>query len=114
MDAGNVIEALRRMRNYGFELRVAASVAAAPPSKRNLFAIEAAASVLYNVDVDAFGEGGNWEPVGRHVQRIGLREMSKVDAAELALNVNEVAVAAVNAAIAFAAEILELAEAQPS
>lgn len=114
MIADNIPEALRRMRRYGFELRITSSTAAASRNERQKYAVQASASVLYNVGVEAFEDGGNWEPVARHVMENGLREMHKVDARELDLNLGVVELAAVNAAIAFASELLELAEAAPS
>jgi len=108
----NVIEALQRMRKYGFELRITQSIAAASPADRKLYAVQAAASVLYNVDIEQFDEGGTWGSVGRHVKANGLREVREADAKELGLNAVEVA--AVNEAIWFACTLLEHAEALPS
>lgn len=112
MNANNVTEALRRMRKYGFELRITQSIAAASPIERQLHAVQAAASVLYNIDIDQFNVGGNWEPVARHVTANGLREMYKVEASEVGLTA--VQIAAVNEAISFASMLLEHAEARPS
>ncbi|CAB3754918.1 hypothetical protein LMG29542_02489 [Paraburkholderia humisilvae] len=85
----------------------------ASPSERQLNAVQAAASVLFNVDVEAFGKGGIWAPVGKHVMSKGLREMYKVEAVELGLT-TAVELASVNIVIAFAVELLEFVEAAAS
>ncbi|MGC8213073.1 hypothetical protein [Ralstonia pseudosolanacearum] len=112
MVSNNVIEALHRMRKYGFQIRVAPSIATAPKIERAYYAVQAAASVLYNIDPGAFDDGGTWEPVRKHVLDNGLRNLVKLDAKRLQLN--EVQLASVNAAISFARELFEHAEAMPS
>lgn len=112
MVADNVIEALRRMRKYGFQIRVAPSIAGASQGERTYYAVQAAAAVLYNVEPNAFHDGGTWEPVRKHVQDNGLRSLGKPDGERLQMN--DVQFASVNAAISFACELLEHAEANPS
>lgn len=112
MKKEDITETISRLRKYGFQLRLAQSIAESSPLDRQRYALQAAAALLFNVAVDAFKEEGNWESIDKHVAKIGLTSLTDKEGKRLGLNPIELA--SVNEAIAFGKVILEQAEAQHS
>lgn len=105
----DVIRTIRTLRKYGFPLGLDPAIANSDASAKQLYAAQAAASLLYNVDIAAFDAGGNWEGVKQYVLKNGLRTMTEHEGMQLGLDA--IRVATVNVALKTALGILELAQA---
>lgn len=105
MDRDQFIETVRRLRKYGFQLRVAHSISTGSHLELQLYALPAAAAVLFDVGPEAFPDEGNWVPVDLYVRESGLVKLSQKEGKRLGLN--PLGVAGANPAMDLARHLLE-------
>lgn len=102
-----LVEGLRRLRRFGFQIRIAESLKGSSQEDLKVYALEGAATVMFNLDVNAFSEGGTWHRIVKHVRQNGLEPIIGRMPERLALTPLESTSA--NLAIEFATLLLEQA-----
>lgn len=107
MNINLLIEGLRRLRRFGFQIRIADSIKDTSYEDLKVYALEGAATVMFNVDVNAFSEGGTWHRVVKHVRQNGLEPIMGHMPERLGMTALESTAA--NQAIEFATLLLEQA-----
>jgi hypothetical protein len=101
----NIIRTFRTLRKFGFVIKVDPVAMTHSLGNRQLCAVQAAAALLYNVDVEAFDEGGNWAVVKNYVLENGFARIREGERRVHGFGL--IGAAAINAALELAALILE-------
>jgi len=104
----HVIRTIGTLRKFGFALVESPEVASCTVNERQVHAMQASASLLFDVSIEAFSEEGNWAPVKQYVQAEGLGQMSAPEGKRRGLDA--IGVAAVNRALLLAQSLLELTQ----